>query len=185
MGSAAWEEAAGNAQNVTLTTAVPNTTPTALGSSVFRGELEDMHAGFRGVSSIVLHRHAIEPSAQKRLDEIGSFDAVDTHAATLLLRKSSRNTPAVFGAGLIDAIPEQVLYRAEKRTFPDFPEVRGRVSRLADGRVGRFGWKAQTASLRDFVLAACANELGLECRGITRRGWIGRESPIRKTSRST
>jgi CxxC motif-containing protein (DUF1111 family) len=32
---------------------------------------------------------------------------------------------------------------------------------LANGRVGRFGWKAQTASLADFVQAACANELGL------------------------
>jgi CxxC motif-containing protein (DUF1111 family) len=32
---------------------------------------------------------------------------------------------------------------------------------LAKGRVGKFGWKAQTASLSDFVQAACANELGL------------------------
>jgi CxxC motif-containing protein (DUF1111 family) len=33
--------------------------------------------------------------------------------------------------------------------------------RLANGRIGRFGWKAQMASLSDFVRAACANELGL------------------------
>jgi CxxC motif-containing protein (DUF1111 family) len=33
---------------------------------------------------------------------------------------------------------------------------------LKDGRVGRFGWKAQTASLKDFVESACAMELGLE-----------------------
>ena len=37
----------------------------------------------------------------------------------------------------------------------------GRAPRLASGRVGRFGWKGQTASLSDFVQAACANELGL------------------------
>ena len=37
----------------------------------------------------------------------------------------------------------------------------GRALRLADGRIGRFGWKAQSASLSDFVQAACANELGL------------------------
>jgi hypothetical protein len=36
------------------------------------------------------------------------------------------------------------------------------VARLKDGRIGRFGWKAQTASLEDFVLTACAVELGLE-----------------------
>src|SRR3954465_15224625 len=30
-----------------------------------------------------------------------------------------------------------------------------------EGRVGKFGWKAQTPSLLDFVQGACANELGL------------------------
>src|SRR6202007_3322893 len=37
----------------------------------------------------------------------------------------------------------------------------GRALRLSDGRIGHFGWKAQSASLSDFVQAACANELGL------------------------
>jgi CxxC motif-containing protein (DUF1111 family) len=32
---------------------------------------------------------------------------------------------------------------------------------LADGRIGKFGWKAQFATLEEFVAAACANELGL------------------------
>jgi CxxC motif-containing protein (DUF1111 family) len=45
--------------------------------------------------------------------------------------------------------------------------VSGRVARLRGGRVGRFGWKAQTASLRDFTLQACANELGLEVPGFS------------------
>ena len=44
-------------------------------------------------------------------------------------------------------------------------QVRGRVSRLKDGRVGRFGWKAQTATLDDFVRSAAAGELGLEIPG--------------------
>ena len=39
------------------------------------------------------------------------------------------------------------------------------MSRLPDGRLGRFGWKGQTAALHDFVLAACSNELGLEVPG--------------------
>src|SRR5262249_31274117 len=46
-----------------------------------------------------------------------------------------------------------------------WPQVNGRVGRLADGRLGRFGWKAQTATLRDFVLSAAAIELGLEVPG--------------------
>jgi CxxC motif-containing protein (DUF1111 family) len=41
----------------------------------------------------------------------------------------------------------------------------GRALRLKDGRIGKFGWKAQSASLSDFVQAACANELGLSNPG--------------------
>src|SRR5262249_39978089 len=79
------------------------------------------------------------------------------------------NTPALFGTQLIDRIPDRVIIANARRqqlqwgltpaTGEDLPV--GRVSRLADGRIGRFGWKGQSASLSDFVQAACANELGL------------------------
>jgi mono/diheme cytochrome c family protein len=78
---------------------------------------------------------------------------------------SRRNAPALFGAGLIDAIPDAVIEGAARAHFPSFPAVKGRVSRLPDGTIGRFGWKAQTASLKEFVLTACAVELGLEVPG--------------------
>jgi CxxC motif-containing protein (DUF1111 family) len=75
----------------------------------------------------------------------------------------------LFGAKLIDEIPDQAIIAVERAerlkwglTPADTEKVPvGRAVRLADGRVGRFGWKAQTASLSDFVQAACANELGL------------------------
>ena len=51
------------------------------------------------------------------------------------------------------------------RKFPGSAGVRGRVSRLKDGRIGRFGWKAKTASLEEFVLSAAAGEMGLEIPG--------------------
>ena len=54
---------------------------------------------------------------------------------------------------------------AEQAGSKTVPEIHGRVSRLADGRIGRFGWKGQMASLEDFVLTACAVELGLEVPG--------------------
>ena len=73
-----------------------------------------------------------------------------------------RNTPALFGVGKIDEIPSEVLVAAAAAE----PEgIRGRVSRTREGRVGRLGWKAQIASLHEFVRAACANELGLEVPG--------------------
>src|SRR5205814_860359 len=82
---------------------------------------------------------------------------------------SQRNTPALFGAKLIDDIPDRVILAMEKSEHvkwgmasskeEDLPV--GRALRLANGKVGHFGWKAQSASLSDFVQAACANELGL------------------------
>ena len=127
--------------------------------------MEDLHPGFRNRASIVLHRHATAVETRKRINEIESFTAVQTREEIKVLRKGSRNTPAVFGAGLIDAIPDTVLRAAEKRSFASFPEIKGRVSSLPDGRLGRFGWKGQVARLDDFVRAACSNELGLEVPG--------------------
>jgi CxxC motif-containing protein (DUF1111 family) len=86
---------------------------------------------------------------------------------------SQRNTPALFGTGLIDQIPASEIIaneRWEQRPWgmASPTEERlpvGRALRLADGRIGRFGWKAQSASLGDFVRDACANELGLSNPG--------------------
>ncbi len=75
---------------------------------------------------------------------------------------SRRNPPPLFGAGLIDSIPEEVLRAAAGRRIPGFPEIQGRLVVLKDGRIGRFGWKSQTPSLNEFVESACAMELGLE-----------------------
>jgi CxxC motif-containing protein (DUF1111 family) len=82
---------------------------------------------------------------------------------------SQVNPPALFGTRLIDAVPDRILVAAERSqrlkwgnapTGKDDLPV-GRASRLPDGRIGKFGWKAQTATLSEFVQAACANELGL------------------------
>lgn len=44
------------------------------------------------------------------------------------------------------------------------PEISGRPSTLVDGRYGKFGWRANIASLIDFNDQACAAELGLETK---------------------
>jgi CxxC motif-containing protein (DUF1111 family) len=82
---------------------------------------------------------------------------------------SQRNTPALWGAKLIDDLPESIIIANEKRqrlrsglASPESEDRPvGRAVRLANGRVGRFGWKAQSPSLSSFVQSACANELGL------------------------
>jgi CxxC motif-containing protein (DUF1111 family) len=79
---------------------------------------------------------------------------------TLVL--SHRNASALFGAGQIDAVPDDAIEReAEEQKWQGLT-TQGRVARQKDGRIGRFGWKAQVPNLREFVLNACAVELGLE-----------------------
>jgi CxxC motif-containing protein (DUF1111 family) len=131
----------------------------------FLGELEEFHPGFRYHTTIVLHRHATDPAQDEQLARNRKYASVQTRDEVVPLLSSKRNTPALFGVGLIDAVPDEVLRDAEDRHFAAFPEIHGKLSRLPDGRLGRFGWKGQIASLRAFVLAACANELGLEVPG--------------------
>jgi CxxC motif-containing protein (DUF1111 family) len=154
-----------NRFNVSILSAVDAQPDSQQMKRLFQGELEDLHPGFRSRTSVVIHRESTNSDDRRRLRSIETFQAVQTREDMLKLQHSTRNTPALFGAGLIDAIPDKVLLDAESRSFPKFPEIKGRASRLADARLGRFGWKSQTARLRDFVLAACSNELGLEVPG--------------------
>lgn len=78
------------------------------------------------------------------------------------LQISQRNTPALFGAGLIDSIPEKTLVELAQRQAQQFPGINGRLPRTPGGKVGRFGWRGQVSTLREFVLSACATELGLQ-----------------------
>src|ERR1044071_7226132 len=58
----------------------------------------------------------------------------------------------LFGAGLIEAIPDETIAAREDPEDRDGDGVRGRAARVLDVasgrmRVGRFGWKAQQATL--------------------------------------
>jgi CxxC motif-containing protein (DUF1111 family) len=153
----------------------------------------EAHPGFRTSRSVVLHRFGVDPMYKGwRLKLLGDeqladmAESVDTEIQQVQqeigvlsprfatrgsaplsngMILSQRNPPALFGVGLIDTLPEAAFLAAEQQKFPEFPEIRGRANRLKDGRIGRFGWKAETPDLREFVLSACANELGLEVPG--------------------
>lgn len=87
------------------------------------------------------------------------------------VRTESVNTTPLFGAGWIDRIDgKAILFDYRNRSFArigrelqlDFKGVPpGRPRVLPDGRLGKFGWKGQFATLEEFVAAACANEVGL------------------------
>jgi CxxC motif-containing protein (DUF1111 family) len=87
------------------------------------------------------------------------------------VQTQSVNSTALFGAGWVDRISSRSitsnrLSNATSNIVREFqldwsaiPPGRPRI--LPDGRVGKFGWKGQAATLEEFVAAACANEIGL------------------------
>ena len=82
---------------------------------------------------------------------------------------AQRQTTPLFGSGLIEAIPDAQIeaYRAEQAGA--HPEQAGLVHRVLDPvsgtfRVGRFGWKAQQATLLAFSGDAYLNEMGITNR---------------------
>ena len=72
----------------------------------------------------------------------------------------------LFGAGLVEAIPDsEIAARADPDDL-DSDGVSGRAALVPDlvtdeVRVGRFGWKSHIATLRDFAGDAYRNEMGI------------------------
>ena len=134
----------------------------------------------------VVHFKAIKPEFQEVLSHVsGGLPGSPRIDLRQLVDRSfrlpagvsitQRNTPALFGDGLLDDLSEDRLHAEQRRNSTAArlvglsrakdPSIRGRVARLPDGRLGRFGWKAEFATLNEFVKAACANELGLSNPG--------------------
>jgi CxxC motif-containing protein (DUF1111 family) len=77
-----------------------------------------------------------------------------------------RLTPPLFGLGLVEQIPDAELIALEEEQRPGVGGRAHRVRTLEDGtpRVGRFGWKAQLATLFDFTGDALFQEMGITNR---------------------
>lgn len=83
--------------------------------------------------------------------------------ANVLARRIS--TP-LFGAGLVEAIPDETLRNLEEQQRRTIDFIRGRAAVIRDPaanttRIGRFGWKAQLATLLAFAGDAYVNEMGI------------------------
>ena len=108
-----------------------------------------------------------------RRDSTGRFEALDATGETLFHMFSipthgcqpivpadttifARRVPIpLFGAGLVEAIPDETLLALEDPFDRDRDGVSGRAARVEDAasgeaRIGRFGWKAQHATLLAF-----------------------------------
>lgn len=119
---------------------------------------------WKDVGKFVLAERMRQPPP-RHCEYVAPTRGLDRYLGLPAARLAQRSPPPLFGTGLIDAIPDRVLLEEEARQRSD-PRTAGRAHRLKDGRIGRFGWKAETASLGDFVRLASANELGLEVPGL-------------------
>jgi CxxC motif-containing protein (DUF1111 family) len=135
------------------------------------------------VTGGVLHQFAISKDCRESRTGLHDFFAVVPGGLKVVgscfvetrdfdpVRIQSINTTSLFGAGWIDRISSKSIVNQSRRKSAQaigrelmadlggVPPGRARV--LPDGRIGKFGWKAQFATLAEFVASACANELGL------------------------
>ena len=110
---------------------------------------------------------ALDPSGES----LFHLFSVPSHACQPLIPADAtvfaRRVPIpLFGAGLVEAIPDETLLALEDPVDRNRDGVSGRaaiVTDVASGerRVGRFGWKAQHATLLAFGADAYRNEMGI------------------------
>ena len=73
--------------------------------------------------------------------------------------------PALYGIGLLEAVPEAELERLADPDDADGDGISGRLGRFPDGRAARFGRKGDAATVGDFVESALRFELGFTTEG--------------------
>lgn len=85
------------------------------------------------------------------------------------LQTSLRMPPAIFGLGLLEAVPEAAILALADPEDADGDGISGRPNRLPAGsateRIGRFGWKAGQADLEAQIADALLEDLGVTSRG--------------------
>ena len=151
---------------------------------------EGLGPAFNGTSCAVCHNvpaiggtSAILEARIGRLDPDGKFQTLDATGETLVHLFSipthgcQPSIPAaatviahrapipVFGAGLVELIPDADILALEDPADANGDGISGRAAQLINGggvvRIGRFGWKAQHFSVLTFGADAYRNEMGI------------------------
>ena len=152
---------------------------------------EGLGPAFNGTSCAVCHNvpavgggGTIAEIRAGRTNSRGEFEAFDPSGETLFHLFSvpghgcqpqippdatviARRVPIpLFGAGLVEAIPDDAIRAVEDPFDRNGDGVSGRAALVTDvatgeRRVGRFGWKAQHATLLAFGADAYRNEMGI------------------------
>jgi CxxC motif-containing protein (DUF1111 family) len=78
---------------------------------------------------------------------------------------SARMPQTIAGLGLLEAIDEETLLQRHDPNDADGDGISGRVALVPTGglpQIGRFGWKADKTSLRQFAASALRGEIGVK-----------------------
>jgi CxxC motif-containing protein (DUF1111 family) len=138
------------------------------------GEAEEEEEGEAG-EDIEVHATAFSGGTCDLLTEEGGFvfqkQATDALTAALGIDQeepsaratavAERTTSDLFGFGLLDAVPDFVIRSFADPFDANGDGISGRVHRTADGRIGRFGRKAQVPRLSEFNDEAFLVEMGI------------------------
>jgi len=89
---------------------------------------------------------------------LGFFCGLPTGVSPLANVTSKRSAMTLRGTALIDFVQTPDILTAQAAEPAD---VRGKVNLLPDGRPGKFGWKAQFATLIEFMGDAFTHEMGM------------------------
>ncbi len=90
-----------------------------------------------------------------------STSAVRPEAAPEANFFEARQTPTTLGLGLLERIRRETIEALADPDDLNNDGIAGRAHLLSDGRLGRFGWKANVPSIDEFVRDALTNELGI------------------------
>lgn len=123
-------------------------------------------AGPRGVNVV---RHGIINAAGEYVEPtVGSILHRSTGLADTLNAPQAatgvfelRQTPALFGIGLIEAIPDAEILAHADPDDADGDGISGRASWVDGGKLGRFGWKGQVPTVAEFARDGVSVELGM------------------------
>jgi CxxC motif-containing protein (DUF1111 family) len=100
----------------------------------------------------------VQDHATPLLQELGvNFEATPPSANGYLIMEA----PALYGLGLLEAIPEATILSREDPDDADGDGISGRASRLPDGRLGRLGHKAYRATIDELVRGSFQRSMGL------------------------
>jgi CxxC motif-containing protein (DUF1111 family) len=78
---------------------------------------------------------------------------------------------------LVEAVPDRTILEAEDPADADGDGISGRAGRTPDGRLARFGRKAEFATIRDFIETALRLEMGITSRPTDEERMNGKPLP--------